>query len=157
MENKNRFVGCFASGPSLNYDDDKATKDLAGEQGRIFREYLWGEMGISDSLAILQSEKYGMDLALILFQFYLNPLPFELQHLKEIESYRKKERAIGIPIIVTSDVFFRKDENGRFLFLKQAILNKLDLLAEVVKKKKLDTNIDLLRTDMQKILAGSVR
>ena len=39
----------------------------------------------------------------------------------------------------------------RYSFLKQSILQKLDLLAEVVKKKKLDTNMEL-KTDLQKIL-----
>jgi hypothetical protein len=76
----------------------------------------------------------------------------ELQKLKEIEPYRAKEKAIGIPIIVTDENFFSKSEEGRHSFLKQSILQKLDLLAEVVKKKKLDTNMEQLKSDLQKLL-----
>jgi len=100
----------------------------------------------------LTNETYGKDLMIILFQFYVNPLPIELQNLKEIEPYRKKEKAIGIPIIVNDENFFSKSEEGRYNFLKQSILQKLDLLAEVVKKKKLDTNMEQLKTDVQEIL-----
>lgn len=149
---KDKFIGCFVSYPSLHYDADQKTKDLAKEQGDLFSTYLWGEGGISDALKKLKNETYGKDLMIILFQFYVNPIRFELQNLKEIESYRKKEKSIAIPIIVTDENFFSKSEKGRFSFLKQSILQKLDVLAEVVKKKKLDTNMELLKADISKIL-----
>jgi hypothetical protein len=76
----------------------------------------------------------------------------ELQKLKEIESYRKNEKSIGIPIIVNEDNFFSKSEEGRQEFLRQSIFQKLELLAEVVKKKKLDTDMELLKSDLEKIL-----
>jgi hypothetical protein len=47
--------------------------------------------------------------------------------------------------------YFMARTTERYSFLKQSILQKLDLLAEVVKKKKLDTNMEL-KTDLQKIL-----
>jgi macrodomain Ter protein organizer (MatP/YcbG family) len=74
------------------------------------------------------------------------------QALKEIEPYRAKEKSIGIPIIVNHNNFFNKSEEERYCFLKQSILQKIDLLAEVVKKKKLDTNMERLRTDLQQLL-----
>ncbi len=88
-----------------------------------------------------------------LFQFNVKPTQIELQRLKEIEPYRAKEKSIGIPIIVTDENFFSKSEEGRLSFLKQSVLQKLDLLAEVVKKKKLDTKMDLLKSDLEKALA----
>ena len=45
-----------------------------------------------------------------------------------------------------------KTENERYEFLKQAILQKMELLTEVVKKRKLDTNMDLLKSDLEKSL-----
>lgn len=153
MEEKDKFLGCFASGPAVLYEADQATKDLAAEKGKLFRSYIWGEKGISDILKKLRNETYGNDLMIILFQFYVNPLPIELQNLKEIEPYRKREKAIGIPIIVTDENFFSKSEEGRYSFLKQSIIQKLDLLAEVIKQKKLDTNMDLLKSDLQKLLS----
>ncbi|MXV50368.1 hypothetical protein GS399_05235 [Pedobacter sp. HMF7647] len=152
MEEKEKFLGCFASGPAVLYEADQATKDMATEKGKLFRSYLWGKMGISDRLKKLKSDTYGKDLMIILFQFYINPLPLELQNLTEIEPYRKKEKAIGVPIIVTDENFFNKSEEGRHRFLKQSILQKLGLLAELVKRKKLDTKIEELRNDVEKIL-----
>lgn len=152
MEDKNKFLGCFVSGPAVLYDDTQETKDLANEKGKLFRAYLWGEKGISEALKKLKNENYGKDLMIILFQFYLNPLSFELQNLSKIENYRKREKAIGIPIIVTDENFFNKSEEDRYIFLKESILEKLELLDEIVKMKKLDTNIELLKRDLRNIL-----
>jgi hypothetical protein len=116
MNEKDKFLGCFVSGPAVHYEDDQKIKDLAFEQGKLSRSYLWGEKGIGDSLKKLKNETYGRDLMIILFQFYVKPLPIELQNLKEIEDYRKKEKAIGIPIIVTNENFFNKSEEGRYTF-----------------------------------------
>lgn len=152
MEKKEgNILGCFVSGPTINYDANQKEEELADEQGRLFRSYIWGDKGIDSSLKKLKCQDYGADLILILFQFYLKPLPIELQDMKEIENYRKKEKAIGIPVIVTDENFYDQSETGRFDFIKSSILQKLDLLAEVVKKKKLDTNIESLKTDFQKL------
>lgn len=99
----------------------------------------------------MKHENYGKDLVLALFQFYVEPTPIETQKLKEIESYRKSEKAIGIPIIINDENFFSKQEEGRHSFLKQSVLQKLDLLADVVRKKKLDTSVAQLRNDLMKL------
>jgi hypothetical protein len=72
--------------------------------------------------------------------------------LKEIERYRRKERAIGLPIIVHDHNFFEKSDPDRRKFLKKAMLEKLDLLAGVVARNKLDTDIKSLRADVETIL-----
>ena len=146
------IFGCYVSYPSLMYDATELQKENAKKQGDLFRQYVWGDKGICDTLKKLSQDDYGKDLKLALFQFYLNPIAYELDNLKGIESYRKNEKSIGIPIIVTDENFFSKSEEGRYSFLKQSILQKLDLLAEVVKKKKLDTKMEQLKTDLQKIL-----
>ena len=153
MEKKNNFLGCYISYPSLVYGASDKEKEFAREQGDLFRNYIWGENGIDNTLKKLEHETYGEDLILILLQFYVKPIPYLQQNLKEIEPYRKKEKAIGIPIIVTDENFFSKSEEGRYNFLKQSIMQKIDLLAEVVKKKKLDTKMDLLKTDLEKLLS----
>jgi hypothetical protein len=146
------ILGCFLSYPSLVYGASEEAKRIAKEQGDLFRSYIWGEKGICDTLKKLKHEDYGKDMIMILFQFYVNPIPYELSNLKEIEPYRKKEKSIGIPIIATDENFFSKSEEGRYNFLKQSIFQKLDLLSEVVRQKKLDTKIELLKSDLQKIL-----
>lgn len=140
MNKKDNILGCFVS-------------SMSGEgSGALFRAYIYGENGISNALKKLKYEDYGNDLMLILFQFYVKPIPYLQQNLKEIENYRKSEKSIGIPIIVTDENFFNKSKDGRYNFLKQVMLQKLDLLTEVVKKKKLDTNVELLKADLSKLL-----
>lgn len=153
MSDDKNIFGCYVSYPSLMYDAIELQKENAKKQGDLFRQYVWGEEGICDTLKKLNRDDYGKDLKLALFQFYINPIAYELDNLKEIEAYRKNEKSIGIPIIVTDENFFSKSEEGRYSFLKQSILQKLDLLTEVVKKKKLDTKMDLLKADLQKLLS----
>ncbi|QHV95639.1 hypothetical protein [Spirosoma endbachense] len=147
-KNTDSIFGCFVSVTQPYPDASQEVKDIASEQGHLFRTYIWGEQGICNRLKKLKHTHYGKDLELILFQFYVNPLLVELQNMKEIENYRKKEKAIGIPIIINGENFFSKPEEGRFDFLKEAILQKLDLLTVVVKRKKLDTQVEQLKNDL---------
>ncbi|MBX2901525.1 MAG: hypothetical protein KF775_17875 [Cyclobacteriaceae bacterium] len=101
----------------------------------------------------LDYSNYEKDLVMVLFQFYIKPIPELLEILKAIEAYRKKEKAIGIPIVLTDENFFSKSEYARYSFLKQAVLEKMDLLKETVNNNKLDTKIDLLKADLEKILS----
>lgn len=157
-DNKSNVFGCFVSCPATIYDENQTEQQKIAEQKLLdqicedFRSYIWDDKGINIPLKKLHWKNYGNDLELALFQFYINPIPYLLQHLKEIESYRKNEKAIGIPIIVNNENFFNKTEEGRYEFLKQSILQKMDLLTEVVKKRKLDTNMDLLKSDLEKVL-----
>lgn len=149
--NEENILGCFVSGPALYSDADQETRDMAEAKSELFRSYIWGELGISDQLKSLKRSDYGNDLKLALFQFYILPLLEELAYLKEIERYRPKERAIGIPIIIHDENFFNRSDLERRRFLKEAILEKLDLLEKVVKRNKLDTDIELLKLDVQKL------
>ncbi len=153
MNNDKNIFGCYVSITQAYPDADQQIKDLAREQGQLFRTYIWGEKGICDTLKALNQDDYGKDLNLALFQFYVNPIPSMEQALKQIDAYRANEKSIGIPIIINNGNFFSKSEEERYDFLKQSILQKLDLLVEVVKKKKLDTKMDLLKADLQRILS----
>jgi hypothetical protein len=152
MKDTCNILGCFVSITQAYPNAGQFEKNQTEEQGRVFRSYVWGEKGICDVWKKLNHKDYGVDLLLVLFQFYVNPFPFEVESLKKIESYRAKEKSIGIPIIINDENFFSKSEKDRYEFLKESILQKLDLLAEVIKKKKLDTNIELLKSDVQKVL-----
>lgn len=149
MEMKDNIFGCFFK---VGFDPNLSEQDFTAI-ANTFKTYIWGDKGICDTLKKLKHADYGEDLVLALFQFNVNPTFMELQKLKEIEPYRKNERAIGIPIIVNDENFFSKSDEERYSFLKQSILQKLDLLTEVVKKKKLDTKMDLLKADLQKVLS----
>jgi hypothetical protein len=152
MDSKNDILGCFVSSGEFFSDAPQEEKNLVLEKGALFRTYIWGENGISAALKKLKRETYGEDLMLILFQFYVNPLPITLQNLKEIGAYRKKGKSIGISICVNDENFFNKSDEARRALLKNAILQKLDLLAEVVGRRHLDTNIKLLKTDLEAVL-----
>ena len=151
MDNNDVFLGCFVS-TSSDSEWSEIEINLAFERGKLFRTYVWGEHGINSSLIKLKNEAYGKDLKIILFQFYVNPLPHQLEGLNKIENYRKKEKSIGIPIVITTENFFNKVEGERFAFLKQSILQKLDSLEELIKSKKLDTKIGLLKSDLDRII-----
>lgn len=153
MSENTNILGCYSRGPSLHWEMSPEQEELLLKKGESFQSYIWGDKGISPVLKKLNHEDYGKDLILILFQFHLIPLQSELEHRKEIESYRKKEKSIGIPIIVNDENFFDKSEAERYDFLKQSIMQRMDLLAEVVKKKKLDTNMELLKSDLLRILS----
>jgi len=151
-ENDDAILGCFVSGPALypEYIGTETQKE-AKQKGEVFTGYIWGPLGIRDPLNRLKRRDYGKDLDFALFKFYLLPLIEELVVLKDIERYRPKERAIGIPIIIHDDNFFNRSDFERRKFLKDVILEKLDLLAVVIKRNKLDTNIALLRSDVEKL------
>lgn len=149
--NNESILGCFVSGPTISFDATSAEEIQADEQGALFRSYIWGEKGIDNLFKKLKSQDYGNDLKLILFQFYINPHPIELENIEEVESYRKKERSIGLSVIVNNDNFFNKTEFERYEFLKKSILHKLDLLKNVVLQKKLDTKIELLRFNLLRL------
>ena len=152
MNNDSAIFGCYISYPALMYGASEKERETAREQGDLFSDYVWGEMGISGIIKKLKHGDYGKDLILALFEFYVKPLSIQLPHLKDIESYRKNEKSIGIPIIVTDENFFEQSEEGRYNFLKQSIFQKLELLTEVVKKRKLDTNVEQLKCDLRAIL-----
>jgi hypothetical protein len=136
----NNILGCFAS------------TTIGDDQGAVFRSYVWGEKGINETLSKLKHKDYGKDIVRVLFQFYVNPNPYLIENISEIEEYRKKEKAIGMSLIINEENFFSKSENERFEFLINSMYDKLDVLDVVVKRKKLDTNVELLKKDFLMIL-----
>ncbi|MFZ0596116.1 MAG: hypothetical protein WAM46_03975 [Flavobacterium sp.] len=148
MKEINNIFGCFMK---IGFDPNLSEHDFM-DIDKIFSPYLWGERGISNELKKLKYNDYGEDLLLALFHFNVKPTLIELQKLKSIGSYRKNEKSIGISIIINDENFFNKSELERYDFLKQSIFQKLDLLEEVVKKKKLDTSMNLLKTDLKRVL-----
>ena len=145
MENMN-ILSFFLSYPSLPIDVPEDVSEEAIKKGDVFRSYIWGEKGIDVHLKSLSYVDYGKDLKRILFQFYIMPCDYERIHIKEIEQYRKKEKAIGIPIVVERS-FFQFSETERKEFLVSSMLAKFNVLRNVVKNKKLDTNMTKLVHD----------
>ncbi|HRP03255.1 MAG TPA: hypothetical protein PLE30_11465 [Candidatus Kapabacteria bacterium] len=144
MKNK-EILGCFVS--SMMNDTN----------GDLFRNYIWGQKGIYTILKQLNQGNYGNDLIIILFQFYVNPLQEKRERLKEIESYRKNEKSIGIPIIIDNENFFCKSEEEKYNFLLNTILSKLLLLKNVVIRRKLDTKIDNLIQDIHILVDKNIK
>ena len=150
-ESDDAILGCFVSGPATYHDDDAGTREFLRRKGEVFDSYIWGSLGIRDPLNTLKRQDYGQDLQLVLFQFYVLPLIEELAVLKDMGRYRPKERSVGIPVIIHDKNFFDRSDFERRRFLKDVILEKLDLLAVVIKRNKLDTNIALLRSDVERL------
>jgi len=147
--NNLEIFGCFVSGQPLMAETNQIIKDKVIEKNALFRSYIWGEAGICTILNKFILTDYGDDLNLILFQFYLNPIPFQLQHLKEILNYRKNEKSIAVTIVITDENFFFKSNNERGQFLRDTIFMRLKSLTVNIKKKKLDTKMEKLISDLQ--------
>lgn len=118
----------------------------------LVKKYLWGENGLKKQLMSLKWQSYGQDLHLILFEIYVKPIPYLCNALKEIGSYRRKEKSIGIAVILDQDNFFKLTDTDRQKFFHSTILKRLELLREKVKKNKLDLDIEKLKIDADIIL-----
>lgn len=151
MEDNKNIFGCFVSGSSTNYNDSQVIRDLAKSKGKEFRKYIWGDNGISEPLKKLQYEDYGKDVKMVLFQFYVNPIPYLEENLKKSEIYRKREKSMGVPIIVNDENFFEKNEKDRYRFLMESIFDAVKIVEKIVEDKNLDTNMQLLKEDLEKV------
>ncbi len=120
---------------------------------KLVKKYLWGEGGLKEQLKTLKWQPYGQDFHFILFEFYVNPIPNLRDALKEMGSYRSKEKSIGIPIIIDNANFFELNELNRQKFLKSALIKRLELLKEKVKRNKLDLDIQKLINDTEESLS----
>jgi hypothetical protein len=122
------------------------------QDDELVKAYLWGDNGLDNKLSSLKSKDYGHDFELILFQFYVRPSQ-ELQDvLREIGNYRRKEKSIGIPIIVGNGNFFRLSTADQQSFLKKTILDKLELLTAKIKRNKLDLDVSGLKSSVERLL-----
>ena len=130
------IIGFYAS-----FNADENVQELA-------KSYLWGDQGLKNKLAHLKWKNYGEGLRLILFQVYVKPIPCLRNNLRDIESYRPKEKSIGIPVILDNDNFFNLSESDRLQFFSKTIIEKLRLVELKVKRKKLEFDITLLITDV---------
>lgn len=142
------ILAFFVSYPSLLVDAPENAAEEAIKKGDEFRSYIWGEKGVDVHLKSLLYADYGKDLKRILFQFYIMPCDYERMHIKEIEQYRKKEKAIGLSIVVERSFFLLSDTERRE-FIVSSMLSKFNILRNVVKNKKLDTNMIKLVHDFR--------
>ena len=111
------------------------------------KTYLWGNNGLKEQLKSLKWQSYGQDFRIILFEFYINPIPDLRNALKEMGNYRRIEKSIGIPVIIDQDNFFNLSEIDRSKFFYSTIMERLTLLKEKVKRNKLDLDIEKLIND----------
>ena len=149
------IFACFVSYPSLVADVSEQTKDEAIKKGDMFRSYIWGEAGLDRFLKKIQYSDYGQDLKRILFQFYVLPCDYERVHIRDIENYRKREKAIGISIIIESDFFQYSDAQRKYI-LVSSIISKIEELKEIIEKNRLDTNFEQLVLDLRQELGSYV-
>ncbi|MGS0749244.1 hypothetical protein [Halpernia sp. GG3] len=123
---------------------------LSMNRGEIFRKFLWGVEGLDKSLYSTELKNYSSDINLILFEFYLNPIPEQkIKYEQKIIDYRKKEKAIGIRFFITDNNFFKKNESERLFYIIEMILEKLYSLKEFCLKKKLSLNFPALITEVE--------
>ncbi|MDB5223795.1 MAG: hypothetical protein JWN83_2462 [Chitinophagaceae bacterium] len=142
IEIDDNIIGFYVN---FNMDENDEDKDL-------IKRLVWGANGLKNKLRFLKWTAYGKDFHLILFQFYVKPENHLLDNLRDIENYRRKEKAIGIPLIVQEDFFKLSDANQQ-KFIAITIRNKLELLREKIRRNKLDLDMDKLKYDIDKLLS----
>lgn len=126
---------------------------MSGETDQeTVKQYLWGDTGLKEQLKSLKWQEFGQDFHLILFEIYVNPIQYSREALKEMGNYRRKEKSIGIPIILDYDNFFKLTETERHEFFHSTIVKRLELLKEKVKRNKLDLDINQLITATDQVL-----
>lgn len=149
------IFACFVSYPSFAASVSEQTKDEVIRKGDMFRSYIWGEAGFDRFMKRIPYSNYGQDLKRILFQFYVLPCDYERMHISDIENYRKREKAIGISIIIEND-FFQYSDAQRKCILEFSIISKIEGLKEVIEKNRLDTNFEQLVLDLKQELGRYV-
>jgi hypothetical protein len=118
----------------------------------LVKKYLWGDKGLKERLKSLKWQEFGEDFNLILFEIYVKPIPYLRDALKEMGNYRRKEKSIGITVILDQENFFSIAEIDRQKFFHSTILKRLELLKEKVKRNKLDLDIEKLKVETDKLL-----
>lgn len=151
MEEEKKIIGCFVM-TSVESSFNEEIKNLIFKKGKEFRTYIWGETGIDKLFENLSFNKYGYDLNLILFKFSVFPTQSMVEVLTEFEKYNKREKSVSFTVVIDDENFFNKSHEERKSFLKIIFIQKIALLKQLVKKNKLDTNLDLLISDLEKIL-----
>lgn len=157
MKNNYKIFGFFVSGPPLNSDDGLEEEIKAQQKSLLFRNYIWGNEGMEDLLDDFDYRNYGLDVELILLQFYLNPNKYQLDYIKKIEKYRKKEKSVAISFIVTDENFFNKDQRERVNFLVNSIIQDLSKLEAYLSQEKLDTRISMLIKELNQAFEDNRR
>ncbi len=144
---QNDMIGCFVSGPNHIFGELESIRLKKEEKGKTFRSFIWGEQGLDKIFKKLEAQNCGVDIELILLQFYVEPLKIERDNMKEIFEYRRKERSVGVPIIIESE-FFSLSSPKKIKYLERKVFEALDKVNELVNSKNLDTNISLLKSEL---------
>lgn len=116
----------------------------------LVQAHIWGEGGIKQMLKDFPSDRYGKDLSLILLRFIVCPVDYLRQNLKDVGPYSKTDKSVDLMIVLEED-FFKKSIASQKTYLAESIQSKLDLLVDICKRKKLDTDINKLKMDVEKI------
>lgn len=146
------IFGYFVSYPSLPSDVPDEANENAIKRGDEFRSYIWGQSGVSGLTKNIPYYNYGKGLELILFQFYVIPCDYERAQIKEIGQYRKKEKSIGISLIIEEDFFLRTDADRRRI-IRPLMVSRVESLEKVIKRRRLDTNIWRLILDLRSAMS----
>lgn len=152
MEAKENIFGSFIMYPFLMADASEEESSKAKEKGDTFKAYIWDEeSGLDSRMKTLLYPKYGNDLRLILFQFFVTIWESERKNYKPIERYRPKEKSIGLSFFIEEE-FFGMSDKERKKYISSLIWERLNQLAVKMKKRKYDTDFDLLLADAKEIL-----
>ncbi len=151
MSDKDSIIGFFMSVSHMYNEGEKVERQI-DSQFEEFATYISATNGLANTLRTLNRSDYGRDITLILFQLYVFPSDTELSYVKELERYRPSEKSVGASIVITNDNFFNNTDEQRRSFLRTSIMNRLDLLDNMVKRRKFDTDMSKLKLNVHDAL-----
>jgi hypothetical protein len=121
--------------------------------GEMFTPYLWGSNGLANLLEPLKKKNYGSSLKLLLIEYYVegeHSSAFNVPHIK-VSNYSSKNKDISVKVPVRRIVFHDTDDLLRRKFLLQTTLEAIELVRIRLERKKLDVDIQRLRSDVEAI------
>jgi len=127
---------------------------LYNPNGKIY-DILWqNDDSLESKLKNFTYIHYGDKIKCFIFFYSLLPNEVEKQGYDKIPltKYVKTDKAIIFHIILDDNNFYHLGEAGRMQYLKETIISGLNLSRKIIAKKKLDTNIEKLISDVSKVL-----
>jgi|GEM_PF-1410944 len=124
----------------------------AGDErgSEMFTPYVWKDSGLGTLIKSgLEEKKYGVDLNLLLIQYYVaGEFSRYLPEEPKVSNYSTKNKDISVAIGVPSTLFHDRNEFERRVFVIDTTLNAIKLVKVKLEKKKLDIDFSKLIQDI---------
>jgi len=117
----------------------------------MFSPYIWSTVGIDPYVKkYIKPNVYSKHLDLLLIMFYVEGKYFD-QPIEngKVSNYNSKEKSISVAIDVSKEKFHKRNEEERKKYIVESIILAVNLVADKMKKKKMEFNKEQLLKDLE--------